>query len=87
MLRSTERFSSRIDNYVRYRPRYPKGVLGCLEATCGLTKTSSSSHSPEAGHPRHAPLLAELERIFVTHQVNGQVTVAYETNLYYGQLS
>jgi ubiquinone/menaquinone biosynthesis C-methylase UbiE len=251
MLRSTERFSSRVDNYVRYRPRYPKGVLETLQRDCGLTKTSvmadvgsgtgiltelflqngnivygvepnremreaaerllqnysqfssivgtaeyttlpetsvdfvtvgqafhwfeqdkarqefervlkpggwvalvwnerkdsspfdyayeqvvrkysddyaevhhkriddkvlrrffgwqfqkkvlenfqhfdfeglkgrllSSSYSPEAGHPRHAPLLAELERIFVTHQVNGQVTVAYDTNLYYGQLS
>jgi trans-aconitate methyltransferase len=40
MLRSTERFSSRVDNYVRYRPHYPKGVLECLQANCGLRKTS-----------------------------------------------
>jgi ubiquinone/menaquinone biosynthesis C-methylase UbiE len=40
MPRSTERFSSRVDNYVRYRPRYPRGVLETLQSGCGLTKTS-----------------------------------------------
>jgi ubiquinone/menaquinone biosynthesis C-methylase UbiE len=40
MLRSTERFSSRVDNYVRYRPHYPKAVLESLQTNCGLTETS-----------------------------------------------
>ncbi len=31
------RFSSRVENYVRYRPAYPGGVLQCLERECGLT--------------------------------------------------
>lgn len=47
----------------------------------------SSSYSPEVGHPKHEPMLVELERIFDAHQVNGQVTVAYDTMLYYGHLS
>jgi len=39
MLRSgpTERFSSRVENYTRYRPSYPKEILGVLRAECGLT--------------------------------------------------
>lgn len=32
-----QRFSDRAANYARYRPGYPKEVLGLLEAECGLT--------------------------------------------------
>lgn len=34
---ATSRFSDRVDNYVRYRPGYPPGVLQTLRAECGLT--------------------------------------------------
>jgi len=37
MLSSTERFSSRVENYIRYRPHYPHAVVECLRANCGLT--------------------------------------------------
>ncbi len=33
----TLRFSSRVENYVRYRPDYPSAVLDVLRATCGFT--------------------------------------------------
>jgi ubiquinone/menaquinone biosynthesis C-methylase UbiE len=33
----TQRFSSRVDNYVRYRPGYPPEVLELLKKDCGLT--------------------------------------------------
>lgn len=33
-----ERFSKTVDNYVRYRPSYPKEILEVLKAQCGLTK-------------------------------------------------
>ena len=33
----TQRFSSRVENYVRYRPSYPKEVIDVLSAECGLT--------------------------------------------------
>jgi SAM-dependent methyltransferase len=36
----TQRFSSRVDNYVRYRPGYPPEVLELLKAECGLTSAS-----------------------------------------------
>ena len=36
-MNSTERFSSRVEDYVRYRPSYPEGVLEALRRECGLT--------------------------------------------------
>jgi ubiquinone/menaquinone biosynthesis C-methylase UbiE len=38
---STKRFSSRVENYVRYRPSYPKEILGLLKKECGLTHDSA----------------------------------------------
>lgn len=32
----TQRFSNRVENYVRYRPSYPGGVLDLLQSECGL---------------------------------------------------
>ena len=37
---STQRFSSRVDNYVRYRPGYPPEVLELLRTECGLSPSS-----------------------------------------------
>jgi SAM-dependent methyltransferase len=37
---ATKRFSSRVDNYVRYRPGYPNEVLELLKKECGLTPDS-----------------------------------------------
>ena len=36
----TSRFSSRVADYVKYRPGYPEGVLRLLEGECGLTRES-----------------------------------------------
>lgn len=33
---STERFSDRVDHYVRFRPSYPPDVVDLLKAECGL---------------------------------------------------
>jgi SAM-dependent methyltransferase len=34
------RFSNRAENYARYRPNYPAGVLDILTSNCGLTERS-----------------------------------------------
>src|SRR5882672_5177094 len=34
------RFSNRADNYAKYRPSYPAGVIDTLKSDCGLTETS-----------------------------------------------
>lgn len=36
----TRRFSSRVENYVRYRPSYPGAAIDLLEAECGLGEQS-----------------------------------------------
>jgi SAM-dependent methyltransferase len=38
-LNPTERFSSRVENYIRYRPGYPAQVLQMLNRECGLAST------------------------------------------------
>ena len=37
MHEATKRFSSRVENYVKYRPRYPQAVIEILREECGLT--------------------------------------------------
>lgn len=46
----------------------------------------SSSYAPPAGHPRHEPMLAELQRIFDRHQRDGKVAFDYDTQVYWGRL-
>jgi SAM-dependent methyltransferase len=36
-LSPTERFSTKVENYVKYRPHYPPAVLDLLRAECGLS--------------------------------------------------
>lgn len=36
----TRRFSSRVDNYIKYRPNYPQSFVRMLENECGLTTRS-----------------------------------------------
>lgn len=36
----TRRFSSRVEDYIRYRPSYPEAILQWLERECGLTAHS-----------------------------------------------
>lgn len=41
MNRPTERFSNRVENYIRYRPHYPAILLEFLERSCGLTAAAT----------------------------------------------
>jgi len=36
----TKRFSNRVENYLRFRPNYPKQILDFLKTDCGLTADS-----------------------------------------------
>lgn len=40
MLDPTKRFSNRVENYLKYRPRYPAAIVPLLEKECGLTRDS-----------------------------------------------
>lgn len=46
----------------------------------------SSSYAPGPGHPKHAPMLAELRRIFESYATDGRVSFAYTTREYFGRL-
>jgi SAM-dependent methyltransferase len=39
-LKPTERFSSRVENYIKYRPHYPQAIVELLRKECGLTGDS-----------------------------------------------
>ena len=47
----------------------------------------SSSYAPLSGHPNHAPMMAELQRVFLAHAQQGNVEFEYNTRVYYGRLS
>ena len=51
----TQRFSSRVADYVKYRPSYPEAIIDLLTAECGLTPDSIV-----AGAGSGTGLLAEL---------------------------
>lgn len=46
----------------------------------------SSSYAPEAGHPLHEPMLAELATIFQEYQIDGEIVFEYDTRVNYGRL-
>ena len=46
----------------------------------------SSSYAPDATHPNHAPMLAQLKRIFDTNQESGRIKFLYSTKVYFGRL-
>jgi SAM-dependent methyltransferase len=47
----------------------------------------SSSYVPGPEHPRYAPMLLELRRIFDEFAVNGRAAFEYTTRLYFGRLA
>src|SRR3989344_4383363 len=39
-LNPTQRFSDRVDNYVKYRPTYPQEIIDFMTSDLGLTRSS-----------------------------------------------
>jgi ubiquinone/menaquinone biosynthesis C-methylase UbiE len=46
----------------------------------------SSSCVPREDHPNFAPMMAEVDKIFRTHSVNGSVRMEYTTQMFFGHL-
>ena len=66
---STRRFSSRVGNYVRYRPGYPAALLDLLKHDCGLTAASVIADVlPRSGYRVFSltPVLHSLEDVFMS---------------------
>ena len=47
----------------------------------------SSSYAPGPEHPKHAPMLQELRRLFDKHAAAERVSVDYKTRVYFGHLT
>jgi SAM-dependent methyltransferase len=45
-------------------------------------RVRSSSYTPAAPDPRHAPMVAELRQLFERHQIGGRVRFEYDTRAY-----
>src|ERR1039458_1632214 len=54
------------------------------EGTAG--RLLSSSYAPLEGHPSHAPMMRELQRIFRAHAADGVVEFEYNTRVFFGHL-
>jgi SAM-dependent methyltransferase len=74
-------FFGRFTCELRVLPNFQDFDYAALEG-----RLLSSSYAPQAGHPSHAPMLAELRRIFHAYQSGGKVRMEYDTKLYFGQL-
>ena len=70
MAQSVERFSSRVENYVRYRPGYPVAIVDLLKTECGLTPHSLVADIGSG--------TGKLSEIFLQ---NGNVVLGIEPNL------
>lgn len=46
----------------------------------------SSSYAPAAGHPDHAPMLAELRRLFDLHRQDGLIAFEYDAVVHCGRV-
>jgi ubiquinone/menaquinone biosynthesis C-methylase UbiE len=54
------------------------------EGTAG--RLLSSSYAPLEGHPNHAPMMKELERMFRAHARDSVIEFEYNTRVFYGHL-
>jgi len=83
-----ERTTALIHKFFAPKPYQERVFSWCqqfdYEGTAG--RLLSSSYVPLEGHPTHAPMMQELERIFRAHAVDNNVGFEYNTQVYYGHL-
>lgn len=68
-MNSVDRFSSRVENYAKFRPGYPAGILDVLKSDCGLTKASVIADIGSG--------TGLLSKVFLNH---GNVVIGVEPN-------
>jgi SAM-dependent methyltransferase len=49
-------------------------------------RTLSSSYAPRSGHPMHVSMLAALRELFDATQIEGRVSIDYDTRIFVGTL-
>jgi len=73
----TQRFSNRVDDYVRYRPSYPRSLLKVLENQCGLT-AEATVVDVGSGTGKLSELFLEHGNFVVGVEPNGEMRAAAE---------
>jgi len=83
-----ERTMAAIANFFTPSPHQTSSLELCQNLDyAGLAgRLTSSSYTPPPGDPNHGPMLQELRRVFDTYQVNGRISLDYDTRIYYSQL-
>ncbi len=84
-----ERTTDEINNFFEPKP-YQECVFDMRQEFdyAGIEgRLLSSSYAPGPEHPQHAPMLAELRRIFDANAVSGRATFEYKTRVYFGRLA
>ncbi len=83
-----ERTMAAIENFFTPSPHQTSSLELCQNLDyAGLAgRLTSSSYTPPRGDPKHEPMLKDLRRIFDTYQVNGRVSLDYDTRIYYARL-
>lgn len=71
MTDSTQRFSSRVDDYVRYRPSYAEAAIGLLRARCGLSPGAAVADVGSGTGILTEQLLAHGARVFAVEPNDG----------------
>ena len=69
MSNTVERFSNRVENYIKYRPKYPPEMLGVFRSEMGMTNESVVADIGSGP--------GVLTRLFLE---NGNVTFGVEPN-------
>jgi len=80
MTRPTERFTTRADNYARYRPSYPQAAIELLRARCGLSSAAVVA-DVGAGTGILSALLLERGAHVIAIEPNDAMRAAAETLL------
>jgi len=78
--RSVERFSSRVENYTKYRPGYPHEIVGLLQDQCGLTKETVVADVGSGTGKLTEILLPNCNEVFAV-EPNDQMRAAGERQL------
>ncbi len=80
MLSSTKRFSDRVENYVKYRPSYPRQIIETLEKECGLARENIIADVGSGTGILTALLLEHGNTVYAV-EPNQEMRVAAETQL------
>ncbi|HEX4389021.1 MAG TPA: class I SAM-dependent methyltransferase [Steroidobacteraceae bacterium] len=76
----TQRFSSRVDNYARYRPSYPSAAIELLRERCGLNPAAVVADVGSGTGILTGLLLATGARVYAV-EPNGPMRAAAEASL------